>query len=118
MMNVREMAVGKETANARKAGIYLIIDFEWPNPLDGVCARRARALHEAVQAQGWVREVVAAGGGIGPGPAYTWVFWLEDYAALDRLMRSEHDEVALAYRAFFAEMTHVADKIREEVLFL
>ena len=118
MMNVREITIGEKEASARKAGIYLIIDFEWPKPWDGMCAKRARELHEVVKAHGWVREVVAAGGGIGSGPAYTWVFWLEDYAALDRLMRSEHDAVALAYRAFFADMTHVTDKIREEVLFL
>lgn len=117
-MNRREMTLREEPITTRQAGIYLIIDFEWPKPFDGGCVKRARTLHEVVQLQSWVHEVVAAGGGIGSGPAYTWVFWLESYAALERLLRSDHDEVALAYRAFFADMTNVTDKIREEVLFL
>jgi len=99
-------------------GIYLIIDFEWPQPFERSHARKARELHDVVQGYAWIREVVAASGGIGAGPAYTWIFWLENYAALDRLMRAEDDPVSQAYRAFFAVMTHVNDKIREEVLFL
>lgn len=108
----------EETNGAQKPGIYLIIDFEWPQPFNSTYLRRARELHDTVQKQPWVREVVAASGGIGPGPAYTWVFWLEDYAALERLLRSPEDEVAQAYRAFFANMAHVTDKVREEVLFV
>jgi hypothetical protein len=108
----------EEMRKIQKPGIYLIIDFEWPNPSNGVHLRRARELHDVVQEHPWVRAVVASSGGIGPGPGYTWVFWLEDYAALDRLLRSPEDEVARAYRAFFSNMMHVTDKIREEVLFL
>jgi hypothetical protein len=100
------------------AGIYLIVDFDWPKPLSADQPKKARRLHDLVQNQSWIKEVVAASGGIGHAPVSTWIFWLENYAALDRLLRDEEDEVSQAYIAFFAEMPHVTKKVREEVVFL
>ena len=101
-----------------KAGIYLIMEFEWPRPFTQDHAKNARALHDIVQGQDWIKEVGAASGGLGDGPPSIWIFWLPDYAALDRLLRSQEDPVGRAYATFFSQMPVVKDKIREEVAFL
>ena len=101
-----------------QVGIYLIVEFEWPRPFTQDHAKSARALHDVVQNQEWIREVVAASGGLGDGPPSIWIFWLPDYAALDRLLRNQDDPVSRAYNTFFSEMPVVKDKIREEVAFL
>lgn len=103
---------------AQKTGIYLMIDFQWPQEFDPSVGSKARRLHDVVQAKSWIREVAAGSGGVGAGPAHSWIFWLENYAALDRLLRDETDEVCNAYVDFFSHMEQVTDKIREEVLFL
>jgi len=99
-------------------GIYLIVEFDWPNPFQPELGKKARQLHAVVQDQGWIREVVAASGGLGVGPASLWIFWLENYASLDRLLRNTDNPVAQTYRAFFSELPTVVEKIREEVVFL
>jgi hypothetical protein len=99
-------------------GIYLIIEFEWPRPFSQEHAQKARKLHDVVQGQEWIKEVVAASGGLGDGPPSIWIFWLPDYTALDRLLRNQQDPVSQAYLAFFSDMPEVKDKIREEVAFI
>ena len=99
-------------------GIYLIVEFEWPRPFSQEQAQNARKLHDVVQDKDWIKEVVAASGGLGDGPPSIWIFWLPDYAALDRLLRVQEDPVSQAYTAFFGQMAVVKDKIREEVAFL
>lgn len=101
-----------------QVGIYLIVEFEWPRPFSQEDAKNARALHDIVQEQDWIKEVVAASGGLGDGPPSIWIFWLPDYAALDRLLRRLDDPVSRAYQTFFGAMPVVKDKIREEVAFL
>ncbi|MBK8901050.1 MAG: hypothetical protein IPM53_07700 [Anaerolineaceae bacterium] len=101
-----------------QVGIYLIVEFEWPRPFSQEHAKNARALHDVVQNQEWIREVVAASGGLGDGPPSLWIFWLPDYACLDRLLRNQEDPVSQAYNTFFSQMPIVKDKIREEVAFL
>lgn len=105
-------------AEIPKAGIYLIIEFEWPQPFTAVQGKMARQLHDVVQDQSWIKEAVAASGGIGTGPGSIWIFWLENYAALDTLLNNETNAVSQAYNSFFAEMPVVQDKIRGEVVFL
>lgn len=100
------------------AGIYLIVEFEWPRPFSQEHARRARQLHDVVQDKDWISEIAAASGGIGGGPGYFWIFWLPNYAALDRLLHAQEDPVHQAYVAFFGDMTAVQDRIREQVAFL
>jgi len=100
------------------AGIYLMIDFDWPQPFEQAHAKLARALHEALQGKTWIKESVAASGGIGGELDSTWFFWLENYAALDKLLRDENDEIAQAYKTFFSAMPAVIEKIREAVVFL
>lgn len=78
-------------------GIYLIVEFDWPNPVETEVAQKAAQLHKMVQNQSWIREVVAA---------------------LDRLFHVRSNEVSQAYMGFFSGMPHVKDKIREEVIFL
>ena len=98
-------------------GIYLFIDFDWPSPFNAEVGEKARKLHDAVQNQTWIREVVAASGGLGEGPSSNWIFWLENYGALDRLFHDKSDQVSQAYVDFFSAMPKVIDKIREEVIF-
>ena len=105
-------------ANPPQAGIYLIVDFDWPRPFNPDNAKAAAHLHEVVQNQTWIREVAAASGGLGSGPASTWIFWLENYAALDTLLGDRDNEVSQAYMAFFSAMPVVQDKVREEVVFI
>ena len=100
------------------AGIYLIVEFDWPAQFERQHGTDARQLHDAVQNQSWIKEVVAGSGGLGKGPSAIWIFWLENYAALDRLLRSPTDPVSEAYLTFFRQMPNVIEKIREEVLFL
>lgn len=104
--------------NDHQVGLYLIVEFEWPRPFTREQAQKARQLHDVMQDKTWIKEVVAASGGIGDGPPSIWIFWLPDYAALDRLFKDTEDPVNQAYHGFFAEMPVVKDKIREEVAFL
>ncbi len=99
-------------------GIYLFIEFDWPKPFEPEYGRKARKLHDVVQNQSWIKEVVAASGGLGSGPSSSWVFWLENYAALDRLLRNQEEEICQVYTSFFSDMPVVVERIREEVLFL
>jgi hypothetical protein len=98
-------------------GLYLIVDFDWPEPLPSEAADKARHLHKVVQGQSWIREVVAASGGVGGGPRSTWIFWLENYPALDRLLHDPSDEISKAYIDFFSAMPLVVDKVRDQVVF-
>lgn len=99
-------------------GIYLIVEFEWPRPFSHDHAQKARHLHDVVQDKTWIKEAVAASGGLGDGPLSIWIFWLPNYAALDRLLHDTADPVSQTYIAFFSEMPLVKDKIREEVAFI
>jgi hypothetical protein len=102
----------------RIPGIYLCVESDWPVPLQEEHGRAARRLHDAVAGQDWITEIAAASGGVGGGPRSIWIFRLNDYAALDRLLRHKEDEVAVAYQSFFSQMPLVIDKVREEVVFL
>lgn len=98
-------------------GIYLIVDFNWPRPITKEVAEKARTLHRVVQGRSWIREAVAASGGIGGKASSIWVFWLEGYGALERLLNDPADEVGQSYNAFFSSMAGVRDKVRGEVIF-
>ncbi len=104
--------------NKTNPGIYLIINFDWPTPFKPEHGQTARKLHDIVQGQSWIKEAVAASGGVGKGPASTWIFWLRNYAALDTLLRDQENEVCAAYVDFFTDMPTVIETIREETLFL
>lgn len=99
-------------------GIYLMIEFSWPPNIDKELAGKAYALHNELMDKTWIKEVVAASGGVGAGPSSVWIFWLENYAALDRLLRTPENPVCQVYLAFFSQMPEVIEKVREEVVFL
>ena len=101
-----------------KRSIYLLVQFNWPRPLEPGHGQMAKALHETLQGQKWIKEVVAASGGVGGDASSLWIFKLPNYAALDRLFHDEGDPVAAAYQNFFSEMVDVQDMVREEVVFL
>ena len=98
-------------------GIYLIVEFDWPKPFEKDHGKLARELHDAVQDRDWIRESVAASGGIGGNRSSLWIFWLESYASLDRLFNDREDPVSRAYLGFFSQMAAVEDYVREEVYF-
>ena len=100
-----------------KPGIYLIVQFNWPTPIEPEHAQAARALHDAVTEADWITEAVAASGGLGGTQSSIWVFHLENYTALDRLFRNYEDPVHQAYAACFHNMIDLTEVIREEVLF-
>lgn len=83
-----------------KPGIYLIVHFNWLKEFTPEIGKKARRLHDVVQGKDWIREAVAASGGLGGRYSSLWIFWLENYAALDRLFRSEGDEVTLGIALF------------------
>ena len=99
-------------------GIYLIVEFDWPSPMKPELVQKAKGLHQVVQNQTWIQGVVAASGGLGMGPSSIWIFRLENYAALDRLLRNRSDEISQTYVGFFSAMANVRDKIREEIVFM
>jgi hypothetical protein len=99
-------------------GLYLIVEFDWPRPFQPEHGTLARKLHDVVQGQTWIKETVAASGGLGSGPSSLWIFWLENYAAFDRLLRAKDDVISQAYTAFMSEMVNVSERVRDEVLFL
>ena len=97
-------------------GIYLIVEFDWPDNVTKEQAGNAYRLHQVVRDKEWIRGVVAGSGGIGGAQSSIWIFWLESYAALGRLLRDQEDEVGQVYNAFFKEMPNVVDRVREEVV--
>ena len=99
-------------------GVYLIVEFDWPNPVEKEVAQKAAHLHKVVQNQSWIQEAIAASGGLSGDHGSLWIFRLENYASLDRLFHDRSDEISQAYVGFFSEMPRVNDKIREEVIFL
>ncbi len=101
----------------RRPGIYLIVALDWPQLFKPECGQLAKELHNSVEGQSWIREILAASGGLGGGQSAIWVFWLENYSALDRLPGDRNEPAAEAYRAFFSVMESVEDKVREEVIF-
>ena len=42
-----------------------------------------------VQGKSWIKEALAASCRIGGGQEPVWIFWLENWAALDRLLKDE-----------------------------
>ena len=99
-------------------GIYLIIDFNWPEEITEEMAKGAAHLHKLTLELDWIKDVVAAAGGIGSGLSCTWVFWLENYGALDKLLKDYESEICKTYLNFFKSMAKMKEKIREEVQFL
>jgi hypothetical protein len=102
----------------KQPGILLIVDFDWPQPFEKEHAQKAWALHDAIVASDWVVDLAAGAGGVGAGQSSIWVFRLDGYAALDRLMREREDPVCRAYMDCFGIMENVAERVREEVIFL
>ncbi len=100
-----------------RPGILLVVDFDWPRPFAQEHATNARALHDAVVESDWIEEVAAGSGGLGGGGSSLWVFRLQNYAALDRLMGNPTDPVSSAYIACFKSMVNVIERVREEVYF-
>lgn len=98
--------------------IYLVVQFNWPRPFERQYGEMAKKLHELLQGQDWIEEVVAGSGGIGGGPSSLWVLRLDGYASLERLFHDREDAVAQAYASFFGAMVDVEDFVREAVVFL
>ena len=96
--------------------IYLIVNFNFPKPFKPEYGELVSILHQLLDADDWIEDVLTASGGIGGGPPSIWVFKLMDYASLDRLFRGG-EAILKAYFEFFRVMDDVEDIIREEVIF-
>ena len=107
--------------NIVKSNIFLIVEFNWPSETTPDLFKAAGDLHKTVLAAGWIEEVLAGFGGIGPGRASIWVFKMASYADLDKLVNSynvDQNEVSKSYSTFFGMMEDIEEKIREEVVFV
>lgn len=104
-------------SSANGQGIYLVIQFNWPDNLKPEHGEAAKSLHKQVVDSSWIEEILAASGGIGAGPSSLWIFRIEDYGSLDRLLHDQHDPVSGAYNEFFSQMVNVEEILREQVLF-
>ena len=81
-------------------------------------ATDARHLHDITQDKDWIKETVAASGGLGGDYHSIWTFWLPNYAALDRLLKDYEDEVSKAYYKFFGHVPRMTEMIKEKVYFV
>lgn len=86
---------------------YLLVAFDWPQLFKPEYGRLAKELHNPVEGQSWTREILAVSDGLGGGQSAIWVFWLENYSALDNFLGYQNEPVAEAYRAFFSVMESV-----------
>ena len=98
-------------------GVYLIVQFNWPPDFTREMADGARDLHAALKDADWIQEVLAASGGLGAGPSSIWIFRLQGYASLDRLLHDREDPISKAYVMFFSHMADISESIREQVVF-
>jgi hypothetical protein len=98
--------------------LYLFIEFEWPAEMTKELAGLAHKLHTLTQAESWIQEAVAASGGIGGTYSSVWVFKLDGYSALEKLMRDQENEISQTYMQFFSQMANVRDSLREQVVFM
>ena len=104
-----------------KSSIFLIVEFNWPSETTPEMYSAAGDLHKTVVAAGWIEEILAGFGGIGPGRASIWVFKMSSYGDLDKIANSyktDQNEVSKSYSKFFEMMEDVEEKIREEVIFV
>ncbi|MHA1865122.1 MAG: hypothetical protein ACTSVB_11835 [Candidatus Heimdallarchaeaceae archaeon] len=102
---------------SKKPGIYYIVMFDWPEEVSSELSKKVREFHELVEKAPWIREIVAASGGIGIGATSIWIFWLQDYTDLNKLLRSE-EEISKLYHEWTKEMQNVETMVREEVIFV
>jgi hypothetical protein len=98
-------------------GVYLIIRFNWPPVFKAEYGDAAKSLHTAVEQADWIEEVLAASGGLGGGQSSYWIFRIQDYGILDRLLSGDN-AVASAYHLFFGFMQDVEEVMRQEVVFI
>ena len=105
-------------ASTKDPGLFLIIRFNWPREFKPEYGDAAKSLHVAIEHADWITEVLAASGGLGGKQSSYWVFKIQDYAALDRLLGEGDDAVASAYDLFFSSMLDIDEVIRKEVVFV
>ncbi|MHA2249323.1 MAG: hypothetical protein ACXAD7_03125 [Candidatus Kariarchaeaceae archaeon] len=101
-----------------KSAIFFIVEFDWPGEQTQEMYKAAADLHQIVVESDWIDEVLAGFGGIGGKRASIWIFKLDTYGLLDKLLKHEDNAVSKAYRKFFGMMRRIDDQVREEVVFL
>ncbi|MHA2089777.1 MAG: hypothetical protein ACW98K_02860 [Candidatus Kariarchaeaceae archaeon] len=107
-------------STADTSGLYLIVEFDWPNEITSELFKASAHLHEVVTKSDWIDEKVAGYGGLRLDFQCIWIFRVKDYAALDKLLNlpgDKQDDVAKAYSYFFDNMIKVKETIRQEVTF-
>ena len=106
-------------SNKSPAGIFLIVEFDWPSPIKPSLYQAAASLHNTLEKSDWMREILGGFGGIGAQYQSIWIFKFSKFADIDILLddSSEREEVK-AYSAFFNNMKNVKTTIRQEVTFM
>ena len=101
-------------------GLFLIVEFDWPKEITPQLFKASSHLHEVVTQSDWIDEKVAGYGGLRIDFQCIWIFRVNDFVALEKLLNlpeDEQDDVAKAYANFFDNMIKVKETIRQEVIF-
>jgi hypothetical protein len=98
-------------------GIYLFVYFDWPKQITDDVIQGALQLHKLTNECDWIKESIAASDGVGSEFSSVWVFWLENYGALDKLFRDKDNEINQVYTMFFTKMRKVKTHVKEKVIF-
>src|SRR2546422_3126377 len=98
-------------------GIILFVEFAWPRPFVPDHGTLASQLHAAVAKHAWLREIVAASGGVGGRPSSPRGFLLPGYAARAPPFRLAEGPGGQAHPALFSGIDNGSANPREGVLF-
>lgn len=97
---------------------YFINWFDWPSTISEEMAKDAKELHRLVIEADWIEETIAASGGVGGELSSIWVFKLNGYGDLERLLHDYNDPICKQYHKFFNQMARMETMIRDKVIFL
>jgi len=97
--------------------LYLIIEFDWPEPITKELASTVRNFHDIIKSEDWIQATVAASGGIGGDYSSLWVFEIQNYATLDKFFHGTNP-VTENFPKWADLMTKMKISVKEKVKFL
>jgi len=100
-------------------GIFLIVEFDWPNPTPPAMYQAAASIHRSLKQSIWMQEVLGGFGGIGSNYQSIWIFKFANFADIDILLNNTSDRAEVkVYSSFFDNMKNVKTIIKQEVTFI